>query len=597
MTTPPFSRRAGAHPPANGNVRGWSRVARRFLRGTVRCWLLASLLSFWLALLALVVPLSARADSNSLTSYGATASGWALQPYIVNDSFINVPAADQSTPFVFVSMDNTPGAQANASYFFPGTAVNAVPNTQGIPVSVPVGVEARYPGTSPASGQVGTFNDGVASQAAAGSQSAQASEGYALAQSAIASYQFAPTIPATPGTGVPPVPGAPTVPPVPTLPGGAAPTPTSHAGGASTPTPAPGSSKTPTPTPAACLLPPVCLYSALPVEQSAQTAQGTGTLTPFTLPDPVEQQLAAALKAAELANPSLLNLAGGHLPTTNANLPYAGADVSSEAATRATDSGVVVAVVTRAQHVELLQGLITFASVDSTLQATAPASQAHGTGSIITRITGAAIAGIPVTIDEKGITVNDQHASADQIQALSDQLDAALAKAGIHITLTKSVTKGDAGFWEGAGAGLEVTAELNPAGAGLPSPASGVPATHVDFSLGKVSASIFATPASDSGGGNGGGDGGGGYGGDGGCFFCGGGDGGSGGGNGSGTGTQPAKHSGSKTFSLLAGLSGGQLLALVFVVQGVSTGAVAATAGLTDARAKAAETAIEEESK
>ncbi|MGZ3677707.1 MAG: hypothetical protein ACXWQR_03965, partial [Ktedonobacterales bacterium] len=73
MTTPPFSRRAGAHPPANGNVRGWSRVARRFLRGTVRRWLLASLLSFWLALLVLVVPLSARADSNSLTSYGATA--------------------------------------------------------------------------------------------------------------------------------------------------------------------------------------------------------------------------------------------------------------------------------------------------------------------------------------------------------------------------------------------------------------------------------------------------------------------------------------------------------------------------------------------
>ncbi|HEX8034851.1 MAG TPA: hypothetical protein VF510_13430, partial [Ktedonobacterales bacterium] len=587
MTTPPFSRRAGAHPPANDSARGWSHIARRFLRGAARRWLLASLLSFWLALLALVVPLSARADTNSLTSYGATASGWALQPYIVNDSFINVPAADQSTPFVFVSMDNTPGAQAKASYFFPGTAVNAVPNTQGIPASVPVGVEARYPGTSPASGNVGGFNDGVASQAAAGSQSAQASEGYALAQSAIASYQFAPTIPATPGTGVPPVPGAPTVPPVPTLPGGATPTPTPHAGGGSTPTPAPGSSATPTPTPAKCVLPPVCLYSALPVEPSAQSAQGTGTLTPFKLPDPVEQQLAAALKAAELANPSLLNLAGGHLPTTNANLPYAGADVSSEAATRATDSGVVVAVVTRAQHVELLQGLITFASVESTLQATAPASQAHGTGTIITRITGAAIAGIPVTIDEKGVTVNDQHASADQIQALTDQLNAALAKAGIHIVLTKSVTKdGESGFWEGAGAGLEVTAELNPAGAGLPSPASGVPATHVDVSIGKVSASIYATPGTGSGGGNGGGDGSGGFG-DGGCFFCGGGDGGSGGngsgsGNGSGTSTQPAKHSGSKTFSLLAGLTGGQLLALVFVVQGVSTGAVAATAGLTD---------------
>lgn len=315
-------------------------------------------------------------------------------------------------------------------------------------------------------------------------------------------------------------------------------------------------------------------------------------LTSFKLPDPVEQQLAAALKAAEIANPSLLNLAGGHLPTTNADLPYAGADVSSEAATRATDSGVVVAVVTRAQHIEILQGLITFASVESTLQATAPASKAHGSGTIITRITGAAIAGIPVSIDETGITVNDQHASADQIQALSDQLNAALAKANIHIALTKSMTKNnEAGFWEGSGAGVEITAGLDPAGAGLPSPANGVPATHVDFSIGKVSASIYATPGSGSG--SGGGDSGGGYGGGDGCFFCGGGGSGS---NGSGTPT-PATHGGSKTFSLLTGLSGGQLLALVFIVQGVSTGAVAATAGYTDSRARAAEAATEEESK
>jgi hypothetical protein len=39
------------------------------------------------------------------------------------------------------------------------------------------------------------------------------------------------------------------------------------------------------------------------------------------------------------------------------------------------------------------------------------------------------------------------------------------------------------------------------------------------------------------------------------------------------------------------------LLALVFVVQGVSTAAVAATAGYTDARARSALAATEEESK
>lgn len=593
MTTPRFSRENGAHRRADDSAGGWSRAARRFLRGTFRRWMLASILSFWLALLSLMLPLSARADANSLASYGATASGWAIQPYVVNDSFINVPAADQSAPFVFVSLDNTPGAQAKASYFFPGTAVNAVPNTQGIPVSVPVGVDARYPGNGSASGQVQSFNDGVASQAAVGTESAKASEGYALAQSVIGSYQFAPTIPATPGSGVPPLP---TVPPVPTVPGVAAPTPTPSSGGGSAPTPTPGSSKTPTPTPSTCVLPPICLSSVLPVEHTAQAAQGTGTLVPFKLPDLVEQQLTTALKAVEVANPSLLNLAGGHLAATNSQLPYAAADASSEAATRATDSGVVVAVVTRAQHVELLQGLITFASVESTLQATAPASNAHGSGTIVTRILGATIAGIPVTIDERGVTVNDQHLSADQIQALSDQLNGALAKAGVHMALTQSVTKdGEAGYWEGAGAGLEVTAEVNPAGAGLPSPASGVPATHVDFSLGKVSASIYATPGSGSGGGSGGGGGLGG----GGFYCCDFGAGGNGSGdNGSGGGTSTStRHGGSKTLSLLAGLTGGQLLALVFIVQGVSTGAVAATAGYTDSKAKAAEAATEEETK
>jgi hypothetical protein len=114
--------------------------------------------------------------------------------------------------------------------------------------------------------------------------------------------------------------------------------------------------------------------------------------------------------------------------------------------------------------------------------------------------------------------------------------------------------------------------------------------------MGKVSASIYATPGSGSGG-SGGDNGGSGYGsGDSGsCPFCGSGD---SGGNGSGTSTSsPAKSAGSKTFSLLAGLNGGQMMALVFVVQGVSTAAVAATAGYTDSRAKAEKLAIEEETK
>jgi hypothetical protein len=205
-------------------------------------------------------------------------------------------------------------------------------------------------------------------------------------------------------------------------------------------------------------------------------------------------------------------------------------------------------------------------------------------------------------VDEKGVTVSDQNASAAQIQTLSDALNAALASAGLHISLTRSATTADVGFWEGSGAGLEVTATLNPAGTGLPSPVSGVPATHVDFSIGKVSASIYATPAaSDSSGGSNGSGGSGGS-----CFFCGGyggfgGFGGFGGSYGGDSGSTPTptshtSHSGG-SFLLPIGLSGSALLALVFVVQGVSTAAVAATAGYTDARARSALAATEEESK
>jgi hypothetical protein len=584
-----------------------SRFRNRFVRGHRRRWMLVSLLSFWLAFIILALPLAvANADANSLGSYGVTANGWAIQPDIVNDSFQNVPIADQSAPYVYVAMDSSPSAQADASYFFPGTAVNAVPSTQGVAVSVPTGVDARYPGNGSASGKVNGFNDGVATQASAGAQSAQASEGYALAQSAVAGYQFAPTIPSAPSPpSVPGVPALPSPPALPTIPSGASATATPRSGGGTAPTAtptAPGTSASPTATP--CLLN-ICLGDASPQHggvdaalQRAQTAQG---LQPTILPDPVEQQLSAALKAAQIANPGLLSLAGGKLAATNPALPYASADISSQAETRATDAGVSVAVVTHTQHIELFQGLITFASVTSTLQAAAPGSlSVKGTGTITTTVTGAMIAGIPVTVDQQGVTVQDQNASAAQVQALSDQLNAALSKADIQVSLTKSVITTDVGMWQGAGAGVEVKADLSPSSLNPPPPANGLPATHVDFSIGRVSASIYATPpdAGTSGSAGGGGfGGGGGY-----CFFCGGGGGfgGFGGGNagssGSTTSTTPGSSSGQTgAFTLPGGLRGAPLLALVFVIQGLSTGAVAATAGFTDAAGVSETPAVEEE--
>ncbi len=580
-----------------------SHFRNRFVRGHRRRWMLVSLLSFWLAFIILALPLAAaNADANSLGSYGVTANGWAIQPDIVNDSFQNVPLADQSAPYVYVAMDSGPSARADASYFFPGTAVNAVPNTQGVAVSVPTGVDARYPGNGSASGKVNGFNDGVATQASAGAQSAQASEGYALAQSAVASYQFAPTIPSAPSPpSVPGVPALPSPPALPTIPSGASATATPGSGGGAAPTAtptAPGTGASPTATP--CPILNICLGGASPqhggVDAAPQRAQTRQGLQPTILPDPVEQQLSAALKAAQIANPGLLSLAGGKLAATNPALPYASADISSQAETRATDAGVSVAVVTHTQHIELFQGLITFASVTSTLQAAAPGSlSVKGTGTITTTVTGAMIAGIPVTVDQQGVTVQDQNASAAQVQALSDQLNAALSKADIQVSLTRSVITTDVGVWQGAGAGVEVKADLSPSSLNPPPPANGLPATHVDFSIAQVSASIYATPpdADTSGGVGGGGFGGGGY-----CFFCGGG--GFGGGNvgssGSTTSTTPGSSSGQAgAFTLPGGLRGAPLLAMVFVIQGLSTAAVAATAGFTDASGLSETPAVEEE--
>lgn len=559
--------------------------------------MLVSLLSFWLALTTVAIPLdSAHADPNSLSSYGAVASGWGMQPNAVNESFQNVPIADQAAPYVYVSMDNTPGAEAKASYFFPGTAINAVPNTQGVSVAVPNGMEARFPGNGSASRQAGGFNDGIATQAGAGSQSATAAEGYALAQAAIASYQFAPVIPATPQPPSPPgVPGVPTAPPLPSPP--ALPT-TAPGGSTPTATPGGGATATPTPSPKPCLI--VCLPGASSsthggVDAAPAALQPAQGLPPVTLPDVVEQQLTAALKAAETTNPNLLALAGNQLATPDPTLPYASADMASQAETRATDDGVTVAVQTHAQKVELFQGLIRFASVESNLQASAPGSQTvKGSGTITTTVTGATVAGIPVTVDQHGVTVAAQNLSAAQAQALSDQLNAALANAHVHVSLMPSVITTDYGAWQGAGSGVEITAGLSPADVGAPPPANGIPTTHVDISIGSVSANVYASPG-DTGSSTGAGGGffGGGSGGfgSGGYFSFGGSTGGSS--TGSSAPAPAPKLFG--TFTLPRGLQGLPLLSLVFVIQGLSTGAVAAAGGYTAPDGESGTPIVEEE--
>ena len=549
----------------------------------VRRWLLriaiASFVAGWLSILLLAAPFVAHSESVNLDSYGATASGWAIQLYVLNDEFLNIPATDESTPYVFVAIDNTPSANARAAYFYPGTAISAVLNNENAGAQIPNGVAANYPGTGSASSQAGPLSDGVATQAGAAKEEAQASEGYAQATAGLVSYQFAP------GAGrPPPVPGGPTAvptiapPPLPTTPGGSAPTPTP------TPQPKPGPSPSPTP---------ICIGNIC-LTQPVTNATGnigrplaaTQSLQQIKLPDIFEQRLAALLRAAEVSDPRLLKLAGGHMAAADANLPYAAADEGGQATAQVSNGGVTVAVATHMTNIELFQGLITFATIDTRLKGQAPASTAQGRGTITTTITNAMIAGIPVTIDQNGMQVNNQGGAESQavIQQLTDALNNALKAAGIQITMTTTTTMSDAGKWQGSGGGVQVTAEF--------APGNGAPATHVNFTLGQVTGSMYAVPGSSSGSsGSGGGS----------CCFGSGGSGGFGSGSGGSTdnpsGSSNAPGTGVKSVisSIIGSLNAGEMLALLFVVQGCSTAAVAAAANAAETAARVGVIPPEEE--
>lgn len=557
---------------------------RRWLRRVS----LAGMASGLLGVVGLAVPMIAHGQANNLLAYGATGTGWAIQPYIENDEFLTIPATDQSAPYVYVAIDNNPSADAKAAYFTPGTAINAglsqVATSGGPSYVVPSGVEARYPGSGTANGSVGTASDGVATQVGAGVQQAQASEAYAQAQAALASYQFAPPPGLTP-SGPPTVPTLPAVPGVPTLPAvNATPTATATTSSGGTGS---GATATPTPTPTSGVcVPLICSTPSSAAQRASAPVRGgylaeyvsTAPASPVRLPDVIELNLANALKAAELSNPNLLALAGGTLPAPNPALPYASADASAQAVTKADDSGTQMTIVVHLTHVQLFQGIITFASIDSTLQAIAPASAAQGAGKITTTFTGATIGGIPVTFDASGIQVAGQGGqSAAVLQTLTDALNGALKNANIQIAPFKGTTMSDVGKWQGSGGGLDVLGTFDPA-------PGKVPATHVDFSLGRVTGSLYAVPNDQTSSDNGGFFGG---------FFGGCCD------NNSSSSTTinnaPARHGGVLTLPYT--LTPGELLALLFIVQGFSTAAVATAASNAETLARLSTQPPEEESR
>jgi hypothetical protein len=254
-------------------------------------------------------------------------------------------------------------------------------------------------------------------------------------------------------------------------------------------------------------------------------------------------------------------------------------------------------VVTHAQHVQLLQGLITFASLQSTLQGLAPATLTLGSGTITTTIVGATIAGIPVTIDAQGVQIDCQGStqppcagsgSGATIQILTDALNQALAAAGLKLVLNQNMTASHVEMWQGTGGGVDLSGTLTPPNtSGLPA-STGISPTQLDFSLGRVSGNFYALAAPPFP--NGGGSGSSGY--DFGSYYP------SYAYSPGSPGSSNGGTSGPRGLGgpLLGTLSQPQMLALLVVVQGLSIAAVAGTAGNASAAAKAAQSIVEEES-
>ena len=203
------------------------------------------------------------------------------------------------------------------------------------------------------------------------------------------------------------------------------------------PTPAP---PTPTvPTPIATVTTPGVTVGGLPsTPPPAATATAPNVTVP-SLPDPT----AASSR-------SLAAASGGATPADGASL----LESSTEAAFDLTTDALVTSGESRLGRVSIgggqivLEGIHVFASI--TNDGTAP------THKVAITVASATIGGIPVTIDQDGVHLADQHQALPYQQA-SDALNAALKQAGIRLFLVSpEITSGacaDTGADTGAGSG------------------------------------------------------------------------------------------------------------------------------------------------
>jgi hypothetical protein len=90
-----------------------------------------------------------------------------------------------------------------------------------------------------------------------------------------------------------------------------------------------------------------------------------------------------------------------------------------------------------ADDIALAGGVVTIGSVTSTAKGTTDGLKATGSGS--TLVNDVKIAGVPVTIDEHGVTVNGNNAPVNK--AASDAVNAAITQAGMSIAISQPTGK------------------------------------------------------------------------------------------------------------------------------------------------------------
>jgi hypothetical protein len=94
-----------------------------------------------------------------------------------------------------------------------------------------------------------------------------------------------------------------------------------------------------------------------------------------------------------------------------------------------------------ADGISLAGGVVTIGSVTSTAKGTTDGAKASATGS--TLVKDVKIAGVPVTIDERGVTVNGNNVPLNK--AASDAVNAAITNAGMSIAVSLPTGKPDRG--------------------------------------------------------------------------------------------------------------------------------------------------------